>query len=58
MRARSLVLLLLLLAASPCVAQVTAIRAGHLVDPATGSVADDQVVLVDGGKITDVGPPG
>jgi imidazolonepropionase-like amidohydrolase len=36
--------------------QVTAIHAGHLVDPATGSVADNQVVLVDGGKITDVGP--
>ena len=47
---------LLLVCAADAFAQVTAIRAGHLVDPATGSVADDQIVLVDGGKVTDVGP--
>jgi len=56
MRARSLVLLLLLLAAIPCSAQVTAIRAGHVIDPATGGVRHHQIVLVEGGKIVDVGP--
>jgi imidazolonepropionase-like amidohydrolase len=44
-------------------AEVTAIRAGRLVDPETGRAAANQVILVDGGKITAVGaglpiPPG
>ena len=56
MRARCLLLPLLLAAASPSAAQVSAIRAGHLVDPATGSVTHNQVVLVDGGTISEVGP--
>ena len=46
----------LLLVATGALAQVTAIRAGHLIDPATGTVAANQIVLVDGGKILDVGP--
>jgi len=33
-----------------------AIRAGHLIDPATGTVADNQVILVKDGKIAEVGP--
>ena len=37
-------------------AQVTAIRAGRLVDPETGRAAPEQVILVEGGKITAVGP--
>jgi imidazolonepropionase-like amidohydrolase len=37
-------------------AQVTGIRAGRLVDPETGRAASEQVILVDGGKITAVGP--
>jgi imidazolonepropionase-like amidohydrolase len=37
-------------------AQVTGIRAGRLVDPETGRAASDQVILVEGGKITAVGP--
>jgi len=37
---------------------VTAIRAGRLVDVAAGRVRDDQVVLVQGGSITAVGPAG
>ncbi|HEX3274753.1 MAG TPA: hypothetical protein VHR43_07870, partial [Gemmatimonadales bacterium] len=53
-----------LLATSPVLAQaqsrdtaaVTAIRAGRLVDPATGVVARDQVILVQGRKITAAGP--
>lgn len=36
-------------------AEVTAIRAGKLIDPETGRVAANQVILVDGGKITAVG---
>ncbi|MBK5296211.1 MAG: hypothetical protein JJE40_03570, partial [Vicinamibacteria bacterium] len=47
---------LLLATASASVAQVTAIRAGNLVDPATGTVARNQIVLVEGGKILEVGP--
>jgi imidazolonepropionase-like amidohydrolase len=46
----------LLLVATSAFAQVTAIRAGHLVDPATGTVARNQVILVEGGRIVDVGP--
>src|SRR5262245_59956301 len=36
--------------------QVTAIRAGQLVDPASGATARDQIILVEGGRITAVGP--
>ena len=36
-------------------AQVTAIRAGRLVDPETGRAATNQVILVEGEKITAVG---
>ncbi len=43
------------LSAAPA-AEVTAIRAGRLVDPETGRAASDQVILVEGGKITSVGP--
>jgi imidazolonepropionase-like amidohydrolase len=32
-------------------AQVVAVRAGHLVDPATASVTDNQLILVKDGKI-------
>jgi imidazolonepropionase-like amidohydrolase len=36
-------------------AQVVAIRAGHLIDPETGSSAANQVMLVDAGKFTAIG---
>lgn len=49
-------LLLLLLCARPANAQVTAIRAGRLVDPATGTAAVEQIVLVEGDTIRAVGP--
>ena len=55
LRAAVLALLTLLLTTSPVAAQVTAIRAGHLIDPATGSAAADQIILIDAGKITAVG---
>jgi imidazolonepropionase-like amidohydrolase len=53
-------LLLLLLAALAFAsvsvsAQVTAIRAGRLVDPEAGTAAENQVILVEGGKIKAVG---
>ncbi len=37
-------------------AQVIAIRAGHLIDPDTGTAAANQVILVDAGKFTAIGP--
>ena len=37
-------------------AQVIAIKAGHLIDPETGSVAANQIILVDAGKFTAIGP--
>lgn len=49
-------LLVILLLTIPCTAQMVAVRAGHLVDPAKGTVADDQVILIRDGKITETGP--
>ena len=46
---------LLLLLSTPVLADTVAIRAGHLVAPATGRVTDDQIVLVRDGKILEVG---
>ena len=37
-------------------AQGIAIRAGHLIDPETGSVAANQIILVEAGKFTAIGP--
>jgi len=37
-------------------AQVTAIRAGRLLDPETGAIAVNQVILVEAGKFRNVGP--
>lgn len=36
--------------------QVTAIRAGRVVDPATGSVSANQIILVEGSDIKAIGP--
>src|SRR5262245_10671963 len=36
--------------------KVTAIRAGRLIDPETGAVATNQIILVQGETIADVGP--
>ncbi len=52
-----------LTAPGPAQGQVTAIRAGNLIDPATGKVARNQVIVVRDGKITEVSatatiPPG
>jgi imidazolonepropionase-like amidohydrolase len=47
---------LALLLAATLSGQVIAIRAGQLVDPATASISPNQVIVVEGGKITAVGP--
>lgn len=56
MTIRKLLVLLLLLSAAPARAQVTAIRAGRLVDPETGTITTNQIILVENGKFTAVGP--
>lgn len=40
---------------TPAFAQTIAIRAGHVVDTSTGSVTDNQVILIAGGKIQSIG---
>jgi imidazolonepropionase-like amidohydrolase len=42
---------------APPVTRTLAIRAGHLFDPKSGSIVSNQVVLISGDKIVDVGPP-
>ena len=56
-------LALLMATALPATAQVTAIRAGRLLDPEAGRVLVNQVILVENGRFTAVGadvriPPG
>jgi hypothetical protein len=55
-RMRRFFALFVLLVALPAWAQTVAIRAGNVIDPATGSVAKNQIILVKDQKITDVGP--
>ena len=52
---RTLLASLLLLIAAPLYAEVVAIRAGTVIDPAHGTSAKDQVILVEGGKIKAMG---
>jgi len=52
---RTRLVLTLLLIATPALAQTRAIRAGHLIDPARGSVTDNAVILIEDGRITAVG---
>ena len=47
--------LLVLLLAAPLCAQVVAIRAGTVIDPAHGASARDQVILIEKGKIKSIG---
>jgi len=56
MTVRRLIVLLVLALTVTAVAQNTiAIRAGSVVDPAKGSVAKNQVILVENGKIKEIG---
>jgi imidazolonepropionase-like amidohydrolase len=50
------IITLTLCAASAANAQITAIRAGRLVDPDAGTSASNQVILVENGRFTAVGP--
>src|SRR6202050_607194 len=45
-----------LLIVSPVFVQTTIIRAGHVVDPTTGSVKNDQGIVIEKGLITSIGP--
>ena len=49
-------ILLFVGASTPLASQVTAIRAGRLIDPETGTVATNQIILVEDGKFTAIGP--
>jgi imidazolonepropionase-like amidohydrolase len=42
--------------ATPAASTVTALRAGRLVDPATGSITKNQVILIKGNKFEAIGP--
>src|SRR5687768_4749874 len=52
---RAHILMLVLSIATAANAQVTAIKAGRLVDPEAGTIATNQVILVEKGKFTAVG---
>ncbi len=51
----TLLLLLSFFAPRLAPAQVTAIRAGGLVDPEAGTLLSNQVILVEGGRFTAIG---
>lgn len=48
-------LFLLLLLTCAAAAQTVAVRAGHLIDPATGTVTHNQTILIENGKIKAIG---
>ena len=50
-----MLLLVLVVQAVAASAQVTAIRAGRVVDPDAGTAAENQVILIEQGKITAIG---
>ena len=54
-RAVALLLFLLVMQAVTASAQVTAIRAGRVVDPDAGTSVENQVILIEQGKITAIG---
>ncbi len=41
---------------SPSLPKTIAIRAGNVIDPATGKVAQNQIIIIKDQKITDIGP--
>src|SRR3954470_9221065 len=47
--------LLLLLMTCAAAAQTVVVRAGHLIDPAAGTVANNQTIVIEAGKIKAVG---
>ncbi len=55
-RCLAILVFLALAAAGLAATSTTALRVGHLIDPATGKAASNQIVLVKNGKIAEVGP--
>lgn len=55
-RRLTLVFGIVLIAVSTVSAQVTVIKAGRVVDPETGKVAANQIILVEGTDIKEIGP--
>jgi imidazolonepropionase-like amidohydrolase len=55
-RASALCVALPLLLPQSASAQVTAIRAGRLLDPGTGTVATNRIILIEAGRFTAIGP--
>jgi len=53
---RRFFVLLIGLLCGPAWAQTIAVRAGNVIDPANGTVAKNQIILVKDGKIAEVGP--
>jgi len=51
-----IVLTVVMLMAAASFAETTAIRSGNLIDPASGTVAKGQIILIEKGKIAEVGP--
>jgi imidazolonepropionase-like amidohydrolase len=49
-------LIIILSVSGTAFAQTAAIRAGNLIDPATGTVDQNQIILIENGKIIEVGP--
>ena len=47
---------LVLLSAATLSAQITALKVGHLVNPETGTAAANQIVLIENGRFTAIGP--
>jgi imidazolonepropionase-like amidohydrolase len=50
-----IVLLLILIGITAAYAQVTAIRAGNLIDPETGTISKNSIILIEQEKITEIG---
>jgi imidazolonepropionase-like amidohydrolase len=46
---------MLLLVVAPAAAQITAIRAGAVIDPSNGTLSHNQIILVEGAKIKSIG---
>ena len=50
------VIFLCFLGGASLAAGTTALRVGHLIDPATGAIAANQIILVKDGRIAEIGP--
>ncbi len=51
-----IIIFIILIISGQVSAQTIVLRAGNLIDPATGTVSQNQIILVKDGKIMDVGP--